>query len=155
MVRCPRPTSVPCGMGNWKPGWVLPLISPSPSRVQGALKRPSLPHLEGMCPFWTAQPMASAASFHSSLEDTQHLLTQHCYILDGVILYGIDSYALWGIYNIPFWDSLGDNLRNHQNCLQTSPWASLKGTVSASGFSHLPRKYLIHVVSHLSFLTIS
>lgn len=66
---------------------------------------------------------ASVAPIHSSLEDTQHLLTQHCYILDRAILYGVDLYALWSIYNIPSWDSLGagstDTLRNNQKCLQT------------------------------------
>lgn len=69
------------------------------------------------CPHWRARahvrglsrwlsPQLSAASFHSPLEDPQHLPTQHCYILDGVIFYGVDSYALWVISNTPSWDSL-------------------------------------------------
>lgn len=117
--------------GTSKPDWVLQrlsLTSPT-SRVWDAL-RSSSPQLEGTCPcplpFWTAQPMASAASFHRFVEDTQRPLTHCCYTLEGVILYGIDSYALWGIYNIPSWDFLGvgstDTLRNNQNYLQKFPW---------------------------------
>lgn len=99
-VRCPPQASVGCRMRSetWlgTPETALdpPLsivIHLPPSRLWHALRRPSLP-LWRACtmsaPFCTAQPLASAASFRSALEDALHLLTQSCYTVDGVVLYG-------------------------------------------------------------------
>lgn len=104
-VRRPPPAPVHCRVGG--EAWLgtpetaldppLSIVSHlPPSRVWHALRRPSLPLwracAQARCFPHSSAPGISAASFRSPLEDTQHLLTQRGYTVEGVVLYGIESY---------------------------------------------------------------